>query len=66
MNIFKSLNEQTKVIIVASALFILTLSMGLLIFGDNIVSIDQQIIEDVKNNVKADMLYVNPVRGGGH
>lgn len=64
MNIFKSLSEQQKVIIVTSALFLLTLSLGLLIFGDNIISIDHKIIEDVQNSVKADMLYVNPVQGG--
>jgi len=60
MNLFKSLSAKTRLTIVASSLFLFTLSMGLLVFGSNSLTSESSIIEQAKNSSQADMLYVHP------
>ena len=49
-----------KVLIVACALFIVTMSVGLLVFGDNFVTMENAMIEHVNGSVKTDMLMATP------
>lgn len=60
MDTFTSLSTKMKVLIVASTLFLVTLSTGILVFGDNIVSHENTLIQEVKSSAKADLLYVDP------
>jgi hypothetical protein len=64
MNIFKSLSIRTKLMIVASSLFLVTLSMGILVFGSNSLMQENSLIDQASDSSKADMLYVQPE--GGH
>ncbi len=67
MDAFTSLSERAKVMIVAGTLFVLTLSIGLIVFGENIFSMESGIMKDLKGSIQADMLYVHPEldHGGG-
>lgn len=64
MDVFSTLSQRTKVLIVASSLFLVTITLGLLVFGTNIVSHENALLEQAKNSTRADMLYVHPTDGG--
>lgn len=64
MDAFTSLSERAKVMIVAGALFVVTLSMGLIIFGENMLSTESGIMKGLKGSIHADMLYVHPEAHG--
>lgn len=64
MDVFHTLSQRTRVLIVASSLFLLTLTLGLLVFGTNIVSHENALLEQAKNSTRADMLYIHPTDGG--
>jgi hypothetical protein len=60
MDIFKSLSIHTKLMIVASSLFLVTLSIGILVFGSNSLTQENSLIDQAKGSSQADMLYVHP------
>lgn len=60
MDIFKSLSVQTKLLIVTSSVFLVTLSLGLLVFGSNGLTQENSMIDQASNSSRADMLYVHP------
>ena len=60
MNAFNRLSSMQKVVVVASALFLLSFSLSILVFGENFVTHDHHLMEQVQESVKADMLYSNP------
>ncbi len=64
MDVFSTLSQRTKVLIVASSLFLVTITLGLLVFGTNIVSHENALLEQAKNSTRADMLYVHPTDSG--
>ncbi len=64
MDVFHTLSQRTKVMIVASSLFLVTLSLGLLVFGTNSVTHENGLLEQAKNSTRADMLYIHPTDGG--
>ena len=64
MDVFSTLSQRTKVLIVASSLFLLTITLGLLVFGTNIVSHENDLLEQAKNSTRADMLYIHPTKSG--
>jgi hypothetical protein len=64
MDIFKGLSIRTKLMIIASSLFLVTLSMGLLVFGSNGLTQENSLIQQAQTSSQADMLYVHP--GEGH
>lgn len=64
MDVFHTLSQRTKVLIVASSLFLVTITLGLLVFGTNIISHDNALLEQAKNSTRADMLYIHPTDGG--
>lgn len=63
MDVFSSLTQRTKIIVVTSALFLLSMSLSLLVFGGNISSHDAELIHAAKEGIKADMLYVHHTLG---
>lgn len=64
MDVFTSLPQRTKVLIVASSLFLISLSLGLLVFGTNVITHENELLDTAKSVVRADMLYVHPTEGG--
>ena len=64
MDVFHTLSQRTKVLIVTSSLFLVTITLGLLVFGTNIISHDNSLLEQAKNSTRADMLYIHPTEGG--
>lgn len=64
MDVFHTLSQRTKVLIVASSLFLVTITLGLLVFGTNIISHDNALLEQASNSTRADMLYIHPTDGG--
>lgn len=64
MDVFSTLSQRTKVLIVASSLFLVTITLGLLVFGTNIVSHENALLEQAKDSTRADMLYVHPTDSG--
>lgn len=64
MDIFTALPQRTKVLIVASSLFLISLSLGLLVFGTNVITQENSLFDSAKNSTKADMLYIQPTEGG--
>ncbi len=60
MDAFKSLSQKTKVMIVSSAMFLLTLSIGVLVFGSEALTSENSLIHSLKGSVQADMLYSTP------
>lgn len=60
MDAFTGLSDRAKVMIVAGAVFVVTFSIGIIVFGDNIVSMESGIMKDLNGSVQADMLYVHP------
>lgn len=64
MDVFHTLSQRTKVLIVTSSLFLVTITLGLLVFGTNIISHDNALLEQAKNSTRADMLYIHPTEGG--
>ncbi len=64
MSLFTDLPQRTKLLIVASAMFLITLSMGLLVFGTNIISDENSFYGTAKSSTRADMLYIQPTEGG--
>lgn len=64
MDVFHTLSQRTKVLIVASSLFLVTITLGLLVFGTNIVSHENALLEQAKNSTRADMLYIHPTDSG--
>lgn len=63
MDAFTSLSARLKILIVASTLFLASLSMGLLVLGEDTISKESALLQHVKEAAKADLLYVKP---GGH
>lgn len=63
MHAFQTLSQRTKILIVASSLFLLTMSLGLLVFGNNLISSDSAMLEQASGATRADMLYVHPTEG---
>jgi len=57
MDAFRSLSQKTKVLIVLSAMFLFTLSMGVLIFGANNLTPENSFMEQAISGSRADMLY---------
>lgn len=66
MDIFRGLSIRSKLMIVASSLFLLTLSMGLLVFGSNSLTQENSLIDQAKGSAQADMLYVHPEASQSH
>lgn len=64
MDVFKGLSTRIKLMVVTSSLCLLTLSIGLLVFGSNGLTQENSLIERATGSSKADMLYVHP--GEGH
>jgi len=64
MDLFTGLPQRTKVVIVASSLFLITLSLGLLVFGTNVITDENSLLETTKETMRADMLYIHPMEGG--
>lgn len=60
MDVFSSLSERAKVLVIAGTLFIVTLSIGLIVFGGNIISDENRLINQLKDSIQADLLYVHP------
>ncbi len=60
MDVFTSLSQRTKVVIVASALFLLVMAVGLLVFGDNLITGESDLLQQAQSAVRADMLYSHP------
>ncbi|QQR54825.1 hypothetical protein IPG41_06625 [Candidatus Peregrinibacteria bacterium] len=60
MDAFKALTQRTKMMIVASTLFLLTLSVGVLVFGSDNLTSESSLLEQAKGSVHADMLYSTP------
>ncbi len=60
MDAFKGLSQRTKIMIVASTLFLLTLSVGVLVFGSDNLTSESSLFEKAKGSVQADMLYSPP------
>ncbi|MFA4814778.1 MAG: hypothetical protein WC924_04840 [Candidatus Gracilibacteria bacterium] len=61
MDVFSTLSQRTKVAIIASSLFLVTITLGLLVFGTNIVSRENALLEKARESTRADMLYIHPV-----
>jgi len=57
MDAFRSLSQKTKVLVVLSAMFLFTLSMGVLIFGANNLTPENSFMEQAVSGSRADMLY---------
>jgi hypothetical protein len=66
MDVFQTLSQRTKILIVTSSLFLVTLSLGLLVFGTNFISSDSDMLEEATGVTRADMLYMHPTEGGHH
>lgn len=64
MDIFTGLPQRTKILIVASSLFLITLSMGLLVFGTNVITEENSLFEKTREATRADMLYIHPMEEG--
>ncbi len=64
MDAFTSLSPRLKILIVACTLFLGTLSMGLLVLGEDTISKESALLEHMKEAAKADLLFVQP--GGQH
>lgn len=64
MDAFKSLSQKSKIMIVSSALFLLTLSIGVLVFGSEALTSENSLIKELGGSVQADMLYSRPTEGG--
>ena len=60
MSIFTDLPQRTKLLIVASAMFLITLSLGLLVFGTNVIGVENSLYDRAKQSTRADMLYTHP------
>ena len=63
MDAFKSLSQKSKIMIVSSALFLLTLSIGVLVFGSEALTSENSLINGLKGSIQADMLYSTPTEG---
>lgn len=61
MDAFKGLSQRTKMMIVASTLFLLTLSVGVLVFGSDNLTSESSLLLKAKGSVQADMLYSTPM-----
>lgn len=64
MDVFSTLSQRSKVLIVSCSVFLVTLSLGLLVFGTGAVSDENSLLEKAKNSTRADMLYIHPTDGG--
>lgn len=60
MDLFNSLSLRSKMLIVASAMFLITLSLGLLVFGTNVITDENALYNTAKSSTRADMLYIHP------
>lgn len=63
MDAFKSLSQKSKIMIVSSAMFLLTLSIGVLVFGSEALTSENSLIKGLKGSIQADMLYSTPTEG---
>lgn len=63
MNTYNSLKQKTKLLIVVSGLFLLTMSFGLLVFGHNSLGLESHLIHEASEGVKADLFYAHPGLG---
>lgn len=57
MNTFNSLKQSTKLLIVVSGLFLLSLSAGALVFGHNSLGEESHLIHEASEGLKADLFY---------
>lgn len=64
MDVFKTLSQRMKLLIVASSLFLLSLSVGLLVFGTNVISDENSLLKNAHHSTRADMLYSPPSEVG--
>lgn len=60
MDVFTSLSQRSKIMIVASGLFLLVMATGMLVFGDNILTGESELLQEAQHAVRADMLYSHP------
>lgn len=63
MDAFKGLSQKSKIMIVSSAMFLLTLSIGVLVFGSEALTSENSLIKGLKGSIQADMLYSTPTEG---
>lgn len=64
MDAFSTLSQRSKLLIVSCSVFLMTLSIGLLVFGSSVVSDENSLLEKAKNSTRADMLYIHPTDSG--
>jgi hypothetical protein len=60
MDVFSSLSKRMKIVVVGCALLLLSLSIGVLAFGNGELTADSVLIKEAAESVKADMLYAAP------
>ncbi|MFA5854981.1 MAG: hypothetical protein WC846_01665 [Candidatus Gracilibacteria bacterium] len=57
MDAFRGLSQKTKMLIILSAMFLFTLSVGVLVFGANNLTPENSFVEQAISGSRADMLY---------
>ncbi len=60
MNTFSALSQRVKVGLISISLFLLSMSLGLLVFGENGISGENLMLPHAKEAAKADLLYIEP------
>lgn len=65
MDTFSSLSQRAKLLIISSTLFIISLSLGFLVFGSNALTHENDLLKAAQHSAKADMLFVDPSAGHG-
>lgn len=64
MDVFSTLSQRSKILIVTCSLFLATLSVGLLVFGKDFISHENALLEQAAHSARADMLYSHPMEHG--
>jgi hypothetical protein len=59
MDVFSDLSRKTKLAIVASTLFLLTLSASVLMFGGG-MHMEEELLHHAREATRTDMLYSHP------
>lgn len=59
MDVFSSLSRKTKLAILSSTLFLLTLAFSVLMFGGE-MEMDEGTLDHAREATRADMLYSHP------
>ncbi len=60
MNLFVTLTNQNKKLIIFGSAMLIVLAVALLIFGHNVKSGENKLIKQASEATRADMLYVHP------